>query len=233
VFSRRRQDIVSVHHTADVRDEIVELARWARSHQVPCEQMTVAELDRTAQSTHHEGLRVIAKARPWLPTHDLADLLIRDRAMAIALDRVRNPYNVGAILRNAAFFGVRAVVIGASAPHPELSPLAIRVAEGGVEFIQCCRTTDLADTLTRLRSRGVHVTGTDGQTGRNVRGFPFERPTVLVVGHEREGLSARVRAACEAVVGVRGSGTMESLNVAVATGVLLAEMADDRGVRLK
>jgi tRNA G18 (ribose-2'-O)-methylase SpoU len=98
------------------------------------------------------------------------------------------------------------------------------VAEGGVEYLQCCRTTDLGNTLSRLRVRGVHVIGADGHAGTSVRDFHFVRPAVLVVGHEREGLGTRVRSECEAFVAVRGAGTIDSLNVAVAAGVLLGEL---------
>jgi tRNA G18 (ribose-2'-O)-methylase SpoU len=144
--------------------------------------------------------------------------------VAVALDRVRNPYNVGAILRSAAFFGVDAALLGAPAPHPTLAPDAIRVAEGGAEHLLLTRTTDLADTLGRLRSRGVRVIGADGAAPAGAQGFAFERPVLLVLGHEREGLGPRVRAQCDALVAVRGSGKVESLNVAVAAGVLIAEM---------
>jgi len=224
LFARRPHDIVRIAHAAAVRVEIQELVRWAAARHVPCKEMASADLDRLAGSAHHEGLCVFARPRPWLPAHDLADLLVMNRATAVALDRVRNPYNVGAILRCAAFFGVDAFLNGAPAPHPELSPIAVRVAEGGVEYLRCCRTTDLGATLSRLRARGVHVIGADGHTGSSVRGFAFARPTVLVVGHEREGLSARVRAECEAFVAVRGAGKIDSLNVAVAAGVLLGEL---------
>jgi TrmH RNA methyltransferase len=224
LFARRRQDIVRIVHTAAVGPEIHELVRWANASRVSCAEVASAEIDRFAGSAHHEGLCVVARRRPWLPASDLADLLVRQRGTAIALDRVRNPYNVGAILRCAAFFGVEAFLNGAPAPHPELSPIAVRVAEGGVEHLQCSRTTDLGNTLSRLRARGVHVIGADAHSGENVRGFSFVRPTVLVVGHEREGLSDRVRSECEAFVAVRGTGAIESLNVAVAAGVLLGEL---------
>jgi len=224
VFARRPNDIVRVAHSAVVRAEVQELVRWARDHHIPCSEVTAAELDRFVGSDHHEGLCVVAHPRPWLPAHDLADLLLRNAGTAVALDRVRNPYNVGAILRSAAFFGVDALLSGAPAPHSELSPIAVRVAEGGVEHLRCCRTTDLGNTLSRLRARGVHVVGADARAGADARGFSFARPAALVVGHEREGLSLRVRAECEAFVTVRGAGTMESLNVAVATGVLLGEL---------
>ena len=89
------------------------------------------ELNRIAESTHHEGLCVAARPRRWLSTADLADALARTKGTAVALDRVRNPYNIGAILRSAAFFGVDAVLLGTPAPHPGLAPAAVQVAEGG------------------------------------------------------------------------------------------------------
>jgi tRNA G18 (ribose-2'-O)-methylase SpoU len=70
----------------------------------------------------------------------------------------------------------------------------------------------------------VRIVGADGQATTSARGFAFGRPAILVVGNEREGLGDRVRAQCDAVVAVRGSGAVESLNVAVAAGVLVAEM---------
>jgi tRNA G18 (ribose-2'-O)-methylase SpoU len=68
------------------------------------------------------------------------------------------------------------------------------------------------------------VFGADGHADANAIGFSFTRPAVLVLGHEREGLGERVRAQCEALVAIPGSGAVESLNVAVAAGVLIAEL---------
>ena len=224
VFTRRKDDVLRVAFSRTVRSELAELARWAAAKRVPCMEVSDGELDRIAESSHHEGLCVLARPRRWLGSGDLAETLAGTRGFAVALDRVRNPYNVGAILRSAAFFGVDACLLGAPAPHPGLHPTAVRVAEGGVESVQMARTTDLADTLGRLRAKGVRVVGTDGEATTDARGFAFGKPAVLVVGNEREGLGDRVRAQCDAVVAVRGSGAVESLNVAVAAGVLIAEM---------
>ena len=153
---------------------------------------------------------------------------MKGRGAAVALDRVRNPYNIGAILRSAAFFGVDVALLGAPAPHPALPADAVRVAEGGVEHLALSRTTDLADTLQRLRAKGVRVVGADGASRVSVVGYAFARPTVLVLGHEREGLSERVRTQCDAVVAIPGTGAVESLNVAVAAGVMIAELVRSR-----
>jgi TrmH RNA methyltransferase len=110
------------------------------------------------------------------------------------------------------------------APHPALSPQAVRVAEGGAEHLALARTTDLADTLARLRKAGVLVLGAeeDGESeaARHTKG----RARVLVLGHEREGLSERVRAQCDAVVAIHGSGRIRSLNVSIAASILIADL---------
>jgi len=223
LFARRRDDVIRVAYARSVRGEVTDLGRWAASRRLPFVEATDAELARLAESPHHEGLCVVARPRRWLPVQELIDLLTRARGVAVALDRVRNPYNVGAILRSAAFLGLDAALLGASAPHPALAPAAVRVAEGGAEHLDLVRTTDLGETLTRLRSHGVQVVGADGRGPTSAVGFPFRRPSVIVVGHEREGLGPRVRAQCDAVVAIPGSGRVESLNVAVAAGILMAQ----------
>lgn len=217
-------DVVRVAYARECERQIRPILRLCRQRGIAATAMPAAKLERISGTTHHEGLCIEARPRQWLPAAKLADRLLANRGVAVALDRVRNPYNVGAILRGAAFFGVDTAILGAPAPHPALAPDAVRVAEGGIEHLTLSRTTDLADTLARLRARGVRVYGADGGSAKSAFGFPFERPAVLVVGHEREGISSRVRAQCDHIVAIPGSGRVESLNVAVAAGILISEI---------
>jgi TrmH RNA methyltransferase len=221
VLARRPEDVVRVAFTRAARQEVAPLRSRARA--AAFDEVPEGELDRLTESRQNEGLCVWARPRRWASTVELGDVLARVGGVAVALERVRNPYNVGAVLRSAAFFGVDAAILGTPAPHPGLPPLAVRVAEGGAEYVLLARTTDLADTLSRLRARGVRVVGTDGRAPAGALGFAYPRPLVVVVGNEREGLADRVRAQCDALVAVRGSGRIESLNVGVAAGVVLAE----------
>lgn len=224
VFDRRRRDIRRVGYDPALRGELGELLRWAAGADVPCREEGERELSARAQSSQHEGLVLDVLPRRWLPARELARKLAQSPGIVVALDRVRNPQNVGAVLRSAAFFGVKAVILGAPAPHPGLSPFALRVAEGGAEHLELCRTTDLADTLGRLRDEGVPIIGADAHATGGLDAVEPGASGVLVLGHEREGLGPRVKAQCTARVAIRGSGAIESLNVAVAAGVLLAEL---------
>jgi TrmH RNA methyltransferase len=224
VFATRRDDIVRVAYSAETRQSAADLVRWASQRGLPCREMDDRDLARIAESDHHEGLCLVTRARRWLAPTELADHLVRANGAAIALDRVRNPYNIGAILRSAAFFGIDAALLGAPAPHPALAPAAIRVAEGGVEHLALARTTDLVATLEQLRKRGVHIVGAESDANANAIGYVFARPLVLVLGNEREGISSRVRAACESVVAIPGAATVDSLNVSIAASLMMSEV---------
>jgi TrmH RNA methyltransferase len=228
ICAKRPEDIVRLGYSGDVEGEIKDVVRSLAKRRIECRAMASKELDRVADTTHHEGLVLEVRARRWANVQELGDLLGKKKGTALALDRVRNPFNVGAILRSAAFFGVDAVLLGAPAPHPGLDPAAVRVAEGGAEHVVVSRTTDLADTLARLRARGVRVVGADGHATEDALAKPVVRPAILVLGNEREGLGPRIRGACDAIVAIRGTGAVESLNVGVAAGVLIAHLTAGR-----
>jgi TrmH RNA methyltransferase len=236
VLSQRPADVLEVYFAPAVADEIRPLLEGAATRGVPVASLPDRQLEKAANAAHHEGLCLLVRARRWTSAASIADLLASRRGTAVALDRVRNPYNVGSILRSAAFFGVDAAVLGSPLPQQALANDAVRVAEGGTEHLALVRTTDLAETLARFRVRGVHVIGADahapdlkpgsGASVRDaIRATAFRRPAVIVVGHEREGLSARVRAACDELVAIAGTGAIDSLNVAVAAGILMEKLA--------
>ncbi|MEY2934218.1 MAG: hypothetical protein RL033_4967 [Pseudomonadota bacterium] len=227
-FERRRQDIRSVAFEAGAQGELTPLLRWADERGLPVRERSARDLATEADSNQHEGVLLQVRERSWVPAKELAAALLPERSLAVALDRVRNPQNIGAVLRSAAFFGAKAALLGAPAPHPGLSPFALRVAEGGAEHLLFSRTTDLADTLARLRSAGIHVIGADAHGTSSPEPLTIPGATLLVLGHEVEGLSPRIRAQCDALVRIEGSGAVESLNVAVAAGVLLSDLSRAR-----
>ncbi len=235
VWVRRPQAIQKLGYAPELAESLEDLLAWARSAGVVAKPLGPRELEQAARTQNHEGLVAEVAERAWVSIAQLADALVDQNGAALALDRVRNPYNVGAILRSAAFFGLSGVVLGAPAPHPALAPDAVRVAEGGAEDLLLSRTTDLAPSLARLRARGIHVVGAESDGAVSLEGFSFPRPCVVVVGHEREGLSERVRATCEHLVSLPGGGLVGSLNVAVTSGIFAAALSSSassfRGVR--
>lgn len=160
----------------------------------------------------------------WFPEEHLSTL-----DTVLALDGVQDPGNVGTLLRTAAWFGVEAVLAGpgtADLYHPKV----VRAAMGGLWDVHRARTNDLSAVLDVLRQHGFSRYGAD-LNGTAARYWTPAKPSVLVLGSEAHGLSAAVQATLDERVAIRGgtgrAGT-ESLNVAVAGGIILYAWLGDR-----
>lgn len=220
VLTRRLEDVHSVHVAEEHRSELRRLL--PKNFRAPVRVDGADALGRLAKTPHHEGLVLVVAPRPFAPVADFSAELRRRKGLAVVLDRVRNPYNIGAIVRTAAFFGVDSILLGMPAPHPALPPDAVRVAEGGAESIRFSRTTDLGASLARLREEGVSVLGIESDGKEDLAEARVRGPSVLVFGHEREGLSDRVRRSCTHTLRLVGSGQVGSLNVSVTAGIAIA-----------
>jgi tRNA G18 (ribose-2'-O)-methylase SpoU len=184
--------------------------------------VTADELTRIAGSEHHEGVAVLAEARPLATLAELADQLVQSSGVALALDEVENPHNLGAILRSSAYFGAVGVLFATGETAARVPPSAVRVSQGASELLLLVGTPGLAAPIAELRRRGIHVIGADTRAPRTLHQAAFARPCVVVLGNERSGLLPETRRACEDLVSIPGTGQVESLNVSVAAGVLLA-----------
>lgn len=193
------------------------------------------ELAKVGGTRHHGGVvAVVAAPRLRVPGAKEVALWGREGRVVLLLDRVGNAHNLGAIVRTAAFFGVREVVIPADAAAALPGEAAHRVAEGGMEQVEVWRTPDLAGLIRALRGVGFEVLGAAARGGDPTCGAEGTgRGVGLVLGNEEHGLAPEVAAACSRLVTIPGSGRVESLNVSVAAAVLLWEWVGRRPLKGK
>jgi len=177
-----------------------------------------------AASAHHEGAVMVVRPLALKSIHGLLRKPAEKGAMMVALDRVGDTHNLGAILRSCAFFGVSGLILGSHEDQAKVTSSAVRMAEGALETVPMYQSSDLPSALRDFRERKVFVVGADAGSGRSLYETEISFPCVLVVGNENEGLSEKVKKRCHALVQVPGCGDMQSLNVSVATGVILAEL---------
>jgi RNA methyltransferase, TrmH family len=228
IVRRRPREVRGAWATQEALQALPELAEVASRARVRIQRAADAELTRRVHTPNHEGVVLEVLERSWHAIGELADELVAAQGLCVVLDRVRNPHNIGAIARSAAFFGARALLLGSPAPHPGLPPDAVRIAEGGAEHLALARTTDLAGALDKLRARGVRVVGGESDVEAPLFGAPLRGPVAIVVGHEVEGISERVRARCDQMVTIPGTGVVGSLNVAISASLFMAEWARGR-----
>jgi TrmH RNA methyltransferase len=225
-FARRPEAVLNIAHTPEVRAQLNDMLREAARRRIAYREVDDEALSRMAEAVHHEGVCMLVRPSSSPTLAQVVDGL-GERGLMLALDGVQNPHNVGAIVRSAAYFGARALLWADSTAPAErlLTPAARRVAEGGAEHVALCRVPQLSAALIGLAQRGLTIIGSDTRAEQRADRFDWPARCVLVVGHERAGLSPAVRAVCQQHVRIAGTANLDSLNVSVAAGVLLANYA--------
>ncbi len=186
------------------------------------------ELERISGSSHHEGVCLLMQPRPERDLQGLLDALPRSGPVRLLwLDGVGNPHNLGAVLRSAAHFGAQAVLLPPQSTL-SLSAAAARVAEGGAEHVPVVRLDGQGSSaelraLEQLVEAGFVTVATLPSGATDLYAQPLPQRAVFVLGAEGEGMQKRLVEHCERAVSIPGSGRVESLNIANAVAVLLAE----------
>lgn len=162
------------------------------------------------------------RPREALPLEDLFDPSIK-RGLWLALDQLQDPHNVGAIFRTAAFFGVQGIVqtMDRSAP---LSATVYDVASGGVDHVPFALQTNLARAMETAKKSDMWVLGASEHAEMSVEQIDRDRRWLLVVGNEERGLRRLTLERCDQVCRIAGNGGIGSLNVSVATGILMSNL---------
>jgi 23S rRNA (guanosine2251-2'-O)-methyltransferase len=174
------------------------------------------ELERRCGSPDHQG--VIAEVEPY-PYAEPGSLLSDDPAVVLALDRVQDPRNLGAICRSAEVAGVSGVVVP-ERHSAAVTAAACKASAGAVEHLAVARVRNLADWLEEAKGAGAWVYGADADAETSYRSPDYGDKVVLVLGGEGKGLRPRVAASCDALVSIPRRGNVDSLNVSAAAAVL-------------
>jgi 23S rRNA (guanosine2251-2'-O)-methyltransferase len=215
---------------ADRKDERIEaVLAVARECGVAIESCPRRQLDRLTNGGIHQGVVVIAEAVEFGSETEL-ELRLPDLPqplLLLALDGVMDPRNLGACLRNADAAGVGAVLLPKRRSAP-VSEVARKAASGAAETLFIVMVTNLVRRLEWLKQQGLWVVGAAGDTPMQWTAADLRRPTVLVLGGEGKGLRELTRKTCDQLVSIPMHGRVPSLNVAVATGILLFEAVRQR-----
>jgi 23S rRNA (guanosine2251-2'-O)-methyltransferase len=169
----------------------------------------------------HQGVAVRADPLPELGIDDVAEAA--GDGIIVFLDQVSDPHNVGAVLRSAAVFGARAVVIPEHG-SPPLTGVLAKAASGALEHVPLVRVTNLVRALERLKKAGFWSVGLDETAERPLAALELTGRVALVLGSEGEGLRRLTRERCDHLARLPARGPLASLNVSNAAAVALYEL---------
>jgi 23S rRNA (guanosine2251-2'-O)-methyltransferase len=222
----RVQHVFVIDHRDDAR--VREIANLGARHGKTVKRLAPAQFAQLFGDATHQG--VYAEVRPLEPWDEakLLDALgTAETALVLALDGVQDPHNLGACLRTADACGALAVVVPKDRAA-QLNATVRKVAAGAAETTPLVTVTNLARTLKLLKEAGLWIAGAAAEAPKYAHETDLSGPIALVMGAEGTGLRQLTRQTCDFLVRLPQLGAVESLNVSVATGMLLYEAVRQR-----
>jgi 23S rRNA (guanosine2251-2'-O)-methyltransferase len=210
-------------------DRLHQLLDEAARRNVRVRFVTRDELDEAARRAAHQGVVADVERRTEATLEDLA-AATNGAPLIVVLDEVEDPQNVGAILRSVDACGASGVVRQTRRAAP-LEGAAAKASAGAVNYVPVADVVNIARSLEDLKKAGVWTVGLDAGAKMAYDEWDLTLPTAIVVGAEGHGLRRLVRERCDQVVSIPMLGHVGSLNVSVATAVVLYEAIRQRRSR--
>jgi 23S rRNA (guanosine2251-2'-O)-methyltransferase len=186
-------------------------------------------LERLSKGGNHQGVLAQLKVAAMLDENDLLTALEQAQKppLLLVLDQIQDPHNFGACLRTADAAGVDGVII-AKDNSVGFTPTVLKTSSGALDFVAVYQVTNLRRTLKAIQAKGVWIVGASGDGEQSVYDADLKGSLAIVMGSESTGMRRLTREACDYLINIPMLGRVESLNVSVATGVVLYEALRQR-----
>ena len=184
----------------------------------------ISKLDEMTSKGNHQG--VVLEVKPF-EYSDLTSIINlskkKEHPLILILDEIEDPHNFGAIIRSADAFGVDGIIIKKQNQVP-VNMTVSKVSTGAIEFVKIAQVANLTATIEKLKENGYWIYSADGSGKDDYQNINYDGPVALVVGSEGRGISQLVLKNSDFIIKIPMSGHVNSLNVSVATGILLSRI---------
>ncbi|NOQ65159.1 MAG: 23S rRNA (guanosine(2251)-2'-O)-methyltransferase RlmB [Methyloprofundus sp.] len=205
------------------------LLKGLQKHNIRAEKADRKKLDNLAKGGNHQGIILEVDMPAMRSESDLKSVVESTQGMPfwLILDHVQDPQNLGACLRTADAAGVQGVIVTKD-QAVGITPAVCKVASGAAETVPVYQVTNLSRTMSWLKEQGIWIAGADGEAEKDIYAMDINMPLALVMGAEGKGMRRLTRDQCDFLVKIPMQGSVESLNVSVAAGVLIYEAVRQR-----
>ena len=197
--------------------------RGIKCNQIPLERFKTYSPDKNSQG-------VIALKQDFrFSTLDeiLAESKKNSLPLILILDEIQDPHNVGAILRSAECSGVNGIIL-TKHNSATITSTVTKTSAGATEHLKICQVNNLSQIIDELKEKGFWIVGSSLENAKNYTEVDYKIPIALIVGNEEKGIRKLTASKCDFLVKIPMSGKIQSLNVSVATGILLFEILRQR-----
>ena len=187
------------------------------------------KLERIAKGELHQGI-IAEVILPPLPGEDSLIAVIKKipgKPLVLILDSIQDPRNLGACLRSANAAGIDCVVINKDGSS-QINAIVHKTSAGAINTLKIFQVTNLTRTIKALQKNGLWVIGLDGDSSTTIYDLNLSDATAIVMGAEGKGIRQLIKKTCDQLVSIPMTGSVESLNVSVATGIALFESKRQR-----
>ena len=185
------------------------------------------QLDRAANTNMHQGVIAVTTGKQYADVDALLEQRRGEHAFLVVLDGIEDPHNLGALIRTADGAGADGLIIP-DRRAAGLTGTAVKASAGASEHLPIARVTNISRTLDELKERNVWTVGLDERGSQSYDALDYKMDCAIVLGAEGKGLHDLVRRRCDFLVSIPMLGQMPSLNVSVAGGVVMYEVARQR-----
>ena len=233
------EKIRRLYFTEEVAPKFGGLCRKLSKNHGIYNQKPAGDLEKLSGTVHHQGVVAMIEAPEIQPLDsDITDSWVENHENAVLLDRIGNANNFGAIVRSAAFFGIKNIVIPLDEAQSSITTSSYRVAEDGMEYVNIYSVRSSARLLEAMQGKMIRI-GTSLDAKKKVsdlaslsKGDKGDRPLLVVLGNEENGISDVVKKNCDELVIIPWAGMsdgveescIDSLNVAQASSIIFYEM---------
>ncbi len=217
-------DIEELYIADNFKDEKILVELKNRDYQ----KVSYAALTKMIRNDNHQGIVAKIKTYPFYDFEQLVkDLSAKKNPLLLFVDGVEDPHNLGAILRTCDAIGVDGVVLPRHG-SVALNSTVARVSTGAIEHVKVAEVTNFTMTLKKMKKMGYWVVGAEANQSQDYRSIDYKMPLILVVGSEGKGISRLVLEECDYKIHLPMVGHVSSLNVSVATALLLYQIHSSR-----
>ncbi len=217
------------HQRQDKR--LMTLLEALNSAQIPVVKADRKKLDALAEGKNHQGI-ILDIQLPGVRTEaDLKSAVqsLDTSAFFLVLDQVQDPHNLGACLRTADAVGADGIIIPKD-NSARITATVCKVASGAAETVPVYQVVNLARTLRWLKQQQIWIFGSSGESEQSVFDADLTLPLALIMGTEGTGMRQLTARQCDFLVKIPMQGSVESLNVSVAAGIMMYEVRRQRGM---
>lgn len=196
----------------------------AKKRGLPVDYHDRTSLTRICGTENHQGVAAQMAPLAYVEWEDILAVAAEkgEAPLVLICDHLEDPHNLGAVIRSAVCFGVHGVILP-NKRSVSVNSTVLKASAGAAMHIKVARVSNLAQTMDKLKEKGLWIVGTDADGDSVVDNKALMGPLAIVVGSEGRGMSALTRKKCDFVLRIPMESTINSLNASVATGIVLYE----------